>query len=453
VFNKTAVFAALGRIAQAGGVLLSIPLIASKLSGEEQGYYYTFISLAALQVFLELGITGVIIQSIAHEVTHLKISVAPERPIWLGENIHKIRIAAFIRFSGYWFFFASFATLLGLSIGGYLFLKNTNNENHINNHWIMPWLSISFITSLSVLASGALAILEGIGGIRTASIIRLFATTVGLCGLIIGLLQNLGLWALCLNMGISLTINLLSLKYIYRPILASLKEVADKNYRWKTEIWPLQWRIAISWMSGWFIFQSMTPAIFKNCGPEAAGKFGLALQIANGVQSISSVWFQTRVPIWGMYISKRKWQDLNIDFKKNTSLSIISAIFISCSIVAILAYFDSNFKLYIKHPPSLYVVVILVIAAILNQWIFSIAAYLRAHKKEPFLIVSVAWAACMLVVIKTPYLCNEKLIATSYALITLIIGGFLGTIIWYRCTQKWHEKYKQQTSHNNYSNL
>ena len=36
---------------------------------------------------------------------------------------------------------------------------------------------------------------------------------------------------------------------------------------WKHEIWPFQWRIAVSWMSGYFIFDLINPVAFYFCGP------------------------------------------------------------------------------------------------------------------------------------------------------------------------------------------
>ena len=51
--------------------VLTIFFIARYLSPEEQGYYYTFGSIVALQVFFELGLTGIITQFVAHEASHL----------------------------------------------------------------------------------------------------------------------------------------------------------------------------------------------------------------------------------------------------------------------------------------------------------------------------------------------------------------------------------------------
>ena len=51
----------------------SIFFISTFLTGVEQGFYFTFGSILALQVFFELGLTGIMTQYVAHEVSHLAL--------------------------------------------------------------------------------------------------------------------------------------------------------------------------------------------------------------------------------------------------------------------------------------------------------------------------------------------------------------------------------------------
>src|SRR6201993_2196971 len=53
--------------------LVTVALIARFLSPSEQGYYYTFGSLVALQIVFELGFSFVILQLAAHESSRLRI--------------------------------------------------------------------------------------------------------------------------------------------------------------------------------------------------------------------------------------------------------------------------------------------------------------------------------------------------------------------------------------------
>lgn len=79
--------------------VLTIFFIARYLSPEEQGYYYTFGSIVALQVFFELGLTGIITQFVAHEASHLswngRVFVGEEGDVHIVNNV-KIGVVAVV---------------------------------------------------------------------------------------------------------------------------------------------------------------------------------------------------------------------------------------------------------------------------------------------------------------------------------------------------------------------
>src|ERR1700689_3575930 len=68
-------FTVLARFWSSAAGLLTVFLIARFLSPAEQGYYYTFGSLVALQIVFELGFSLVILQMASHERAHLAVSV------------------------------------------------------------------------------------------------------------------------------------------------------------------------------------------------------------------------------------------------------------------------------------------------------------------------------------------------------------------------------------------
>ena len=48
----------------------------------------------------------------------------------------------------------------------------------------------------------------------------------------------------------------------------------DERVDWRTEIWPFQWRLAVSWLCGYFTFQLFNPILFAVRGPIEAGQMG-----------------------------------------------------------------------------------------------------------------------------------------------------------------------------------
>ena len=85
-----------------GGItgVLSVFFISTFLTGVEQGFYYTFGSILALQVFFELGLTGIMTQYVAHEVSHLQLN---ENSQYEGEEKYKSRLASLVHFCVKWY--------------------------------------------------------------------------------------------------------------------------------------------------------------------------------------------------------------------------------------------------------------------------------------------------------------------------------------------------------------
>src|SRR6202162_2444360 len=67
-------FTVLARFWGSAAGLITVLLIARFLTPAEQGYYYTFGSLVAIQMIFELGFSFVILQLASHERAQLSIS-------------------------------------------------------------------------------------------------------------------------------------------------------------------------------------------------------------------------------------------------------------------------------------------------------------------------------------------------------------------------------------------
>ena len=72
--DKSIAYSSGARIVQGFTGVVSVFFITSFLTGVEQGFYYTFGSILALQVFFELGLTGIMTQYVAHEASHLTLN-------------------------------------------------------------------------------------------------------------------------------------------------------------------------------------------------------------------------------------------------------------------------------------------------------------------------------------------------------------------------------------------
>lgn len=402
------------RIIQAGGSIITLLLIAKFLSKEEQGFYYTFTSVLAIQIFFELGLSGILTQFVAHEMAHIEL----ENNIFKGEQKYISRLASIIHFSAKWYFIFALLLIIALILGGGIFFyKNTQGVEHIQ--WEVPWLMVSIFGGLNLLISPIMAILQGMHKVKEIAkltfIQQIIVMIVSWISLILGAKLYLVAINLMMNFFILLILYGLSgyLKLLYN--LLKYKVIEKINY-WK-EIFPYQWKIALSWASGYFIFQALNPIVFSFYGAVVAGKLGMTITILNGILALVISWTSTKIPLWSSYIAKREYDELDksviYTIKKSTLVAFLG---ISGAIILIggLQYFNLNLgNRFLPIELAFILLMTIPINNVINIW----SASLRSFKKEPFLFVALMVGLFSIT--------EVYITAKFFSLTILIIGYFL----------------------------
>ena len=89
---------------------------------------------------------------------------------------------------------------------------------------------------------------------------------------------------------------------------------------WKKEIWPFQWRISLSWLSGFFTFNLINPIVFVLHGPVMAGRIGITFSLITAVLSIAGAWINSKIPAICSLIAEndraKLRERLNVMYKK-----------------------------------------------------------------------------------------------------------------------------------------
>ena len=424
------------RIVQGLGGLGSIFFIARYLSGPEQGYYYTFASLIALQVFFELGLSGIITQYTAHEFAHLKIG---EGGNLIGEEYHKSRVASLLQFCIKWFGIISGILLVVLIICGVVFFRNYGDDKNIN--WELPWFILCLSTSLNLFIDPILAFFDGLGKIKEMARIRLIQKTTFIALLFLFFVMDMGLYASPLAALVSILVNYAQILFsTYLKILKAVW-VEKKNdiIDYVKEILPFQWKIALSWISGYFIFQLFNPVLFATNGAVVAGQMGMTLQALNGISSLSMSWITTKIPIFSNYIALKDFVTLDLVFGKTVKNLIIVNIALTIIFILFLiglGYYAPSYSLrFLPLLPT----ILLFVSAIFNQLVFSWATYLRCHKSEPFLLLSIVFA--VLVSLST-FLLGYKFglmgIVIGYVFLMVLVSFPWAYIVYSSKRKEWH---------------
>lgn len=161
--DKSIAYSSGARIVQGFTGVASVFFITSFLTGVEQGFYYTFGSILALQVFFELGLTGIMTQYVAHEASHLTLNDNKE---YEGEERYKSRLSSLLRFCVKWYSVISVLVFVFLMIVGYVYF-NKYGDTHSDVEWQTPWILICVGTAIKLFQSPFNSILMGLGFSRT----------------------------------------------------------------------------------------------------------------------------------------------------------------------------------------------------------------------------------------------------------------------------------------------
>ena len=179
---------------------------------------------------------------------------------------------------------------------------------------------------------------------------------------------------------------------LFREFIKQLITIKNNEEKeWIKPIFKLLWKYALSWCSGYVIYQIYTPLTFKVYGAEISGKVGYTLTIVSALVSIAGIWNYISVPKINTHVEKKEWRLLDKEFKKNMTLIEISFGLLSfCLIVSSFIPFTSDFThKYVLLGIPLFCLLVGYAVQIATAYI---AVYLRAHKEEPLMITSIITA-------------------------------------------------------------
>ncbi len=426
----------------------TLTLIARFLTPAEQGFYYNFYALVALQIVFELGFSVVILQTASHEAAHLHI--APDGTVTGPEREHA-RLASVLQKSLRWYTVAAVLMACMLAPTGIVFFRHVTAKPGFGGvHFVLPWLLVVFASSCTFQIDPIFSFLEGCGLVRDVARTRLRQSMVST-------LLGWGAFALHLGLfapGFFIFGQALAggfFIYTKRSLLGPLLNRATGNFRlhWGTEVWPFQWRIAVSWMSGYLTSQLFVPTIMNFRGPVEAGRLGMSLTVCATLTTMAVSWLNTKASPFGQMISRKEYGRLDSIFFR-TLLQSTGAAVLACVVV-----FAAVEWLTIKQvrlhgvllasrllPPV--PLAMLFFGTVANVVVIGEALYLRAHKQEKFMLNSILGAVyCVPVAfvigrMQTPH-GGAWGIAAAYALGAAVIGLGFGTYTFLKWRRIWHE--------------
>ena len=372
--------------------VFSVVLYATCLTKEEQGYYYTFASVLAIQGFFELGFTGIMTQFVAHEHAHLSWNT--DGTSLEGEGRYRSRLASLLHICVKWYSVVAVLFLVALQVAGTFFFEEFGKDEDVD--WKTPWIIISTMNAWSLFTAPLFSFMNGLGLVKDMAKINFYRTIVNTVILWSCLLLGLKLYSMAFSAIVSAMFVILYFvtHKFFKILIGIWKTYVHERVSYMKDIFPYQWRIALSWMSGYFIFNFMNPVIFASVGSVAAGQFGMSINVLNQIRNLAMSWITTKIPLMSRLIEMKEYFDLDRMFRRTViqevcvCLALLSGFWI---VIIILRETQFSFggsvlsERFLDYLPLLLVTIPVVLQAVNDNF----ATYLRCHKKEPFLIISI----------------------------------------------------------------
>jgi hypothetical protein len=294
---------------QAATGFVTAVLVALFLSPAEQGYYYAIGGLLSGFVLFDLGLSGLLVQVSARLFSGLQLQpggrISPPGPACE-------LFSGFVARSRRWYRVLAVAVCLLFPAGALYF--HFAGSGPVGPGWLGPWLAVVASVALSMPAYPALGIIEGAGQVSEVYLVRLAQYTLGGFLAWALLVSGHGLYAPAMApLSVAVSAGLWArLRYprlfgglVMRPEGASTPRPGKPGFAWRDEVWPLQRRVALTWVAAYLFVYLPTLIVFYAGDAAGAGRLGLTIVVANILAALSGSWLTAQVPRFTRLVTDR----------------------------------------------------------------------------------------------------------------------------------------------------
>ena len=438
--DRAVAFTFVARAVQMLGSTGTVLLIVHFLSPIEQGYYYTLLSLVALQVIFEVGFAVVVLQMAAHESAHLSFQ---RDGTVEGDPIAYARLASVLQQATKWYLAAGTLMLLILTpVGMYFFYHHSQAGAPVS--WQAPWIVTLAICVVNFIQNPIFSFLEGCGQVPAVAHTRMWQSLAGTILAWSAMLLHHGLFSPAMVLAGNAIVGF-AFFWTRRSFLLPLFwfTAGQDSVRWGKEVWPFQWRIAISWMGTYFTAQIFMPILFAYRGPVEAGQMGMSISITGYLGALVLSWMHTKAAPFGQLVVRREFSKLDDLFFRTLKQSVVilsTAVAVFLAGVVVLGHVYPKLANRVVSPP---VFMLLCLTGISNYIVQSEAIYLRSFKREPFLFQSTIVAA---LTIGTTLAVAGRWGVESVAVGYFVCSGVIGLAIATNIFLRWRARRVRQAS-------
>jgi O-antigen/teichoic acid export membrane protein len=293
----------------ASGILL-LPLLTHKLAKPEFGMYYVFLSITALQPFLDLGFSSAMGRFVAYAMAGAtSIQAQGVAPPSAGACSPNFTLAwQILRTTRRLYLWMALAGCFVMGIWG-TFQVSLNVKETASPHFTWAaWGMALFCASLELYSLWWNAFLYYMNRVQKAMQVAFFSYIARLslaCGFLL-----LG-WGLASVPAAGIVGCLITRHFSRRGVLRALGAPASSESLTQGSLlrlmWPNSWRLALQLFSVWLRTNANTAICAPIFGLVKTGEYGLSVQAMNLSTGMASVWSQVKWPQVSQLRSAHNW--------------------------------------------------------------------------------------------------------------------------------------------------
>jgi hypothetical protein len=172
----------------------------------------------------------------------------------------------------------------------------------------------------------------------------------------------------------------------------SMPDAADAGAplrSWREDSWPFQWRVGLSAISSYLVFQAFGPILFALRGPDEAGRFALSLSMMNAIVMVTTAWPISQAAHFGVLLGRgqgadlaRRWTQLLV---RSTAFAVLGA---ACTVVAFVVLRGLAPTAMARFAGAA-TTALLVASAVAHHVIACISVVLRSERRDPLLALGI----------------------------------------------------------------
>ena len=185
--NSTRNLISLQRACQGISGFITLIILIKFSDGESLGWYYSVLSLAALHVIFDHGLSGILVNKAANDIPNRETAHFNDLSPQEKNSFHRLCHASFKVYLKIAVAFLAIVAPFGL----YFFAQASSPFVH----WQTSWIVLVSILTLNLLLLPFRAIIEGAGAIRQVYIVMLIQSLIGPVVCWIAIMNDHLLWA------------------------------------------------------------------------------------------------------------------------------------------------------------------------------------------------------------------------------------------------------------------